>query len=183
MLHASPSLPNLNASAQRTTEHHHAVRPRLGPLDLAPSSSPSPSTAASTGGAHAERTRLTTPDPSPRLKQSSALPLTPPLTPSSSLDGQQTIPEPSTPVEDPPPSSPLSARRVAHLEKRLSIINLSGDVCERLSVSTDDSNDEQEDRTPTECPRRISPTTGTNLFRYIDRATPVSPTRFLLVRF
>ncbi|VDC06357.1 unnamed protein product [Peniophora sp. CBMAI 1063] len=77
-LRAKPSLPDLK---QQST----AAATRLNSLDLAQTSP--------------QIDRRASPVPSPRLRQS--MPLTPPLTPSSSLDGARTLPEPSTPVDSP----------------------------------------------------------------------------------
>ena len=109
-LRAKPSLPDLKQQSASAT--------RLNSLDLAQAS---------------PIDRRSPPMPSPRLRQSM---LTPPLTPSSSLGGTSTLPDPSTPAEGSPVIAPAgkdaSATQYVSLDNAQPLSRLPSDVSQYL---------------------------------------------------
>ena len=109
-LRAKPSLPDIKQLSTSAT--------RLNSLDLAQAS---------------PINRRALPKPSPHLRQSM---LTPPITPSFSLGGTSTLPDPSAPVEGIPAIAPagkdVSATQYLNLDRAQPLSRLPSDVSQYL---------------------------------------------------
>ncbi|KAI0057977.1 hypothetical protein BV25DRAFT_1830527 [Artomyces pyxidatus] len=181
-LHSSPSLPNLWLPPHNRplavpdspvqSRSPTSKRAHLGPLDLAPSKYPSHAP-SSPSSSHSGL-------PSPRRPP---LPLTPPLTPSSSLnENLSQAGNPVTPTDnDRSPVAPCAARWPRQTERYRTGHGSRG------VISLEDSDESDVDLTPTEhpfvepaCkPKPREQVSHLTIGRYLNQETPIS--RFLLV--
>ncbi|KAI0310631.1 hypothetical protein OF83DRAFT_844571 [Amylostereum chailletii] len=170
-LHSSPSLPNLLNRPTPAQRSPTALRSHLGPLDLAPSKL-HPSATPPASPLHLSSLSLS-PASSPRRN---VLPLTPPLTPSSSLDGGLGLP--ATPVDEP------RSRAVVRDKQGRLVVSLDEDLLREDGFLDDIPTPKERPyeafyRSKSRAPVENSAPEGTSIVHYIDRDTP--PSRFLLI--